>query len=231
MRYSPPQVVDIMAEPVTPAGSTPRPQRSSAIHRAVIYSLGIDISLLVLMLAISAVFIGTATMADAASTLYSPLVKPPRLLFPILAVLPPLCFLSKDVFSAVRNPEALPFARSRNSRLAIYTSRVHTHLLAFYFCSILAALCWSAPSMVMFSKLFVSAVFSIALYALGRSIPSRKMSFLVSGVLFVVMLIATQVFIVLRLEADTVRANQEVLNGVRVQPADLSGEIIPPELQ
>lgn len=228
MRYSHPQTVDITAEPVTPVSAPVTPQNTSAIRRAIAYSLGIDVSLFVLMLVVGIVFMGIVTMADAASTLYNPLVKPSRWLFLAISVVPPIIFLCRDTATAFRNPRALPFGRSVPSRNAIYASRAHAHLLAFYFTSILVALCWSAPSMVMFSKLFVSAVFAIALYALGQSIPSRKMSFLVSGALFIVMLIVTQVFIVLRLEADTIRANQEVLNGVKAVPSELPADTLPP---
>jgi len=85
-------------------------------------------------------------------------------------------------------------------------------LLAFYFTAILAALCWSALAMPLASKIFVSAIFSFALYSLGQSIPSKRMSFMVSGILFLVVLVATQAFIVMRLEADASKANQTVLD-------------------
>ena len=85
-------------------------------------------------------------------------------------------------------------------------------LLAFYFTAILVALCWSALTMVLVSKIFVSAIFAFALYALGQSIPSKRLSFVVSGILFLVVLIATQAFILMRLEANAGKASQDVLN-------------------
>ena len=66
----------------------------------------------------------------------------------------------------------------------VSTKRVHLVLSMVYGLLIFAALCWSVSAMAVFSKLFVSAVFAIALYALGQSIPSKAQSFVISGAIF-----------------------------------------------
>lgn len=126
----------------------------------------------------------------------------------LICGLPSLFFWFVDVLSALRNPAVLPFAGSRASLRKIYAQRVHLLLMAGYFASILVALCWSAVNMLLVSKLFISAVFALALYALGQSIPSKRLSFVVSGALFLVVLLSIQVFIVTQLEAHTNRARQ-----------------------
>ena len=78
--------------------------------------------------------------------------------------------------------------------------------------------------MPLLSKFFVSAVFAIALYALGQSIPSRRTSFVVSGLLFLVVLVATQTFIVLKLRADSARDKQEMLDAIPPRPGAFDDE-------
>ncbi|PZO60693.1 MAG: hypothetical protein DCF15_01710 [Phormidesmis priestleyi] len=77
--------------------------------------------------------------------------------------------------------------------------------------------------MLLVSKIFVSAIFALALYSLGQSIPSQRLSFIISGILFLIVLVGTQVFIVRRLEADSSKASQELLNDTDSQNQDQGG--------
>ena len=183
---------------------------------AVRKSLGVDIFLIFVSLIVGVLCttaIGAIVLpADITSDLGSVFFLPPQWLVLAICLLPTLLFLLMDSLSAASNPISLPFARSKSSMQAIYASRVHLLLLAFYFTAILVALCWSALSMPLVAKMFVSAIFSFALYALGQSIPSTRMSFVISGILFLVVLILTQAFIVLKLETDAGKASQKVLD-------------------
>lgn len=206
-----PHTVDVAAtESVTPLSpSMDRPLDARAV---ISQSLGVDIFMAFVALLVGVVLASAVGAVNVTDAVDATEVLPPRWLILGACLLPVVLWLFIDVLSAASNPAVLPFARSKNGMKAVYAKRIHLLLLAFYFTAILVALCWSALSMLLFSKIFVSAVFAIALYALGQSIPSRRMSFLVSGVLFLVVLVATQAFIVLRLEADSERANQEVLD-------------------
>jgi hypothetical protein len=212
MRQYPPHTVDISAEPL-PAFVPPVAQRRK-MGAAIRKSLGTDVFLVFISLAVGLLF---STAIGAVVTPASPeqdnLLIPSQWLIFVACALPALLFLLLDVFSMLSKPTALPFARAKNSMHAIYASRIHLILLAFYFTAILVALCWSAATMSLISKLFVAAIFAFALYALGQSIPSRRMSFIVSGILFLVVLIAMQAFILMRLEAEATKANEELLNG------------------
>ncbi len=215
MRNSPPQTVDISAQPLS--GFTPAVAQQRDLGAAARQSLGVDVFLIFVSFLIGLLFstaIGAVTMPAelASSAAGRDSFIPAPWLIVLISTLPALLFTALDGLSAASNPAALPFARSRTSRQAIYASRVHVVLLALYFTAILVALCWSALAMPLISKIFVSAIFSFALYALGQSIPSTRMSFIVSGILFLVVLIATQAFIVMRLEASSEKATQDVLD-------------------
>ncbi|MEO1620740.1 MAG: hypothetical protein AAFU53_06865 [Cyanobacteria bacterium J06632_3] len=218
MRYNPQHTVDVSAAEPNEF-SLDKESRSLTIGEVVSQSIGVDLfalfaSLMLGVLLSSAV--GAVELADGIDRFK---LVPPRWLVFVISVLPALLWLLLDGLSALSNPVTLPFARSRLGMKAVYAKRIHILLLFFYFSSILVALCWSAVSMLLMSKIFVAAVFAIALFALGQSIPSRRMSFIVSGILFLVVLVATQAFIVLKLEADSVRANQEALDGLGVPDA------------
>lgn len=221
MRNSSPQTVDISAQPLS--GFTPAVVQQRDLSVAVRHSLGVDIFLIFASLLIGVLFstaIGALTLpAELASSAGRDLYIPAPWLIVFVSALPALLFTAVDGLSAASNPVALPYARSRTSRQAIYANRVHVVLLALYFAAILVALCWSAIAMPLISKIFVSAIFSFALYALGQSIPSTRMSFIVSGILFLVVLIATQAFIVMRLEASSGKATQSVLDEL-VEPVE-----------
>lgn len=226
MRYNPPQTVDISAEPIMPFASPPPQVRS---FRLVIrQTIGVDIFLLFISLLTAVLFSSAIGVMDGTNDLGTLMLRPPRWFLFFACAIVPGFYLFIDGLSALSNPRVLPFARSQAAMKAIYAKRIHLLLLAFYFIAILVALCWSAPSMVLASKFFVAAVFAIALYALGQSIPSRRLSFIVSGILFLVVLIATQTFIVFRLEAEASRANKEALGDV-VPSDDLPGAIEPPK--
>ena len=222
MKQSSTQTVDVSAQSMsgyTSAAVQPRNlKRDTGI--AVRKSLSVDFFLIFISLLVGGLFsiaVGAVVVpADINGDLGNAFFLPPQWLIVAICLLPALLCTLLDSLSAASNPIALPFARSKSSRQAIYANRIHLLLLAFYFTAILTALCWSALSMPLISKMFVAAIFSFALYALGQSIPSTRMSFIVSGVLFLVMLTLTQVFIVLRLETDAGKASQKVLD-------DLSG--------
>lgn len=208
-----PHTVDISAESVSPSTFGTAVAQTRNYSEAARQSLAIDAVLLLLSLMLGGLFSIVASSinlpADVSSNV--PLL-PSAWLLVFMCSAPALLWGFIDILSTLSNPAALPYARSQSSRQAIYFQRIHTLLLGFYVTAIVVALCWSAVAMPLVSKLFVSAIFSFALYALGRSIPSRRNSFIVSGILFLVVLIATQVFIVMRLEADAGVANQRVLN-------------------
>lgn len=209
MRYSPPPTVDISAKSARPLSPVPR---GTNLGSAIGQSLSVDIFFIGVSLVLGLLFSSAVGVVESTNDLGSFMLRPPSWFIYFVCAVGPILYLFVDALSALSNPAALPFARTSAGMKAIYTKRVHLLLLALYFTSILVALCWSAPSMLLTSKLFVSAVFGIALYALGQSIPSRRLSFIVSGILFMVVLVTTQIFIVARLEADANRASQQVLD-------------------
>lgn len=211
MRYEPPHTVDISAQSLEPY--QPPVQESVDTRSAITQSLGADIFLVVVSLLVGVLFASAVSAVDVTGIDNVGRYKPPLWFIFFSCALPAAMWVFVDGLSAMSNPAVLPFARSKPAMKALYAKRFHLLLLAFYFTAILVALCWSAFSMLLFSKIFVSAVFAIALYALGQSVPSRRLSFILSGILFVVVLVATQAFIVLKLEADSERANQEALDG------------------
>ena len=217
MRYDPPHIphtVDVSAERLTPF-EPPIVQPSDA-RSAISQSFGVDVFLFFVSLLAGVLFSGAISAIDTSSfsngvANVSVLIPPRWFIFAVCAF-PSVVWLFLDSLSALSNPATLPFARSKAGMKAVYARRIHLGLLAFYFTAILVALCWSAFSMLLVSKLFVASVFAIALYALGQSIPSRRLSFIVSGLLFVVVLVTTQAFIVMKLEADSQRATEESLD-------------------
>lgn len=213
MTNSPPRTVDISAEAVSPSFAGASVARSRDYSAAIKQSISVDLVLLLVSLVVGFLFsVIVSTIEVPSDIVEGARLLPPQWLILFACLAPALLSLFTDGISVLSNPAALPYARSQSSSQAIYFKRVHSLLLAFYFTAIVVALCWSAITMPLFSKLFVSAIFSFALFALGHSIPSKRTSFVVSGVLFLVVLIATQVFIVKRLEADAGMTNQRVLD-------------------
>ncbi len=212
MRYNDfPHTVDIAVGPLEPF--QPPADRQIEPRVVIVQSLLVDVCLIGVSLLAGLLFSNAVSAIDVSGIDRVGLLKPPQWLIFFACALPAVMCLFTDMLSSISNPAVLPFARSRNAAKALYAKRFHSLLLAFYFTAILVALCWSAFSMLLVSKLFVSAVFAIALYALGQSIPSQRLSFALSGILFIVVLVATQAFIVMKLEANAERAN-EVLNGL-----------------
>jgi len=212
MRYDDfPHTVDISTGPLEPF--QPPAERPINPRAVIAQSLMVDICLVVFSLLVGLLFSSAVSAIDVSGIDRVGLLKPPQWLIFFACALPAVMCLFIDTLSSLSNPAVLPFARSRVAAKALYAKRFHSLLLAFYFTAILVALCWSAFSMLLVSKLFVSAVFAVALYALGQSIPSQRLSFVLSGVLFVVVLVATQAFIVMKLDANADRAD-EVLDGL-----------------
>ncbi len=209
--------VDISVGPLEPF--QPPVERQIEPRVVIAQSLLVDAFLIVISLLVGLLFSSAVSAIDVSGIDRIGLLRPPQWLIFLACALPAVMCLFIDTLSSLSNPAVLPFARSRVAAKALYAKRFHSLLLAFYFTAILVALCWSAFSMLLVSKLFVSAVFAIALYALGQSIPSQRLSFALSGMLFIVVLVATQAFIVMKLEANAVRAN-EVLDSLNAPVED-----------
>ena len=64
--------------------------------------------------------------------------------------------------------------------------------------------------MPVMGKIYLAAVFAIAIYALGQSVPSTKLSFTLSGILFVIVLLTTQTFIITKTQAEAEQAEAEL---------------------
>ena len=197
MRSSYPQTIDVSTEPVAHP-STIEPQVVDS-RSAINQTLGADAFLLTLSLLIGIVCGGVIGDADASRGLNSLLLKPLPLFVCWVCSAPSLVFLISDTIKAShRYPARMPFGYPLPRIKAVYARRIHIVLLAIYFSAMVAAFCWSVPSMPVVSRLFVAAVFAIALYALGQSIASRRKSLMVTGALFLMVLIATQFFVLVR---------------------------------
>jgi hypothetical protein len=200
--------------------SSSQPSQPRNLGSIIKQTIGVDCFLLFIAVLMGFLFSGAVSVVNDTNNLGTLMLRPPQWLIFMSCVIGPLLYLLVDILSSLTNPLKLPFARSMVGTKSLYAKRIHLLLLALYFTAILVALCWSALSMPLFSKLFVSAVFAVALYALGQSIPSRRMSFIVSGCLFLVVLVATQAFIVMRLRADSAKANQQVLDELVAPPEE-----------
>ncbi|MEL6139720.1 MAG: hypothetical protein AAFR42_20220 [Cyanobacteria bacterium J06628_6] len=173
----------------------------------------VAINLLVLavaVLAVAVLFGRTISAAESSAALSQTLVAPPQWIVLASLLIVPVWHLTLDGLSTMGNRLRLPFAGSQQRAKRIYAGRVHLVLLAFYFNAILVALCWSAAAMPLFSKLFLAAVFAIAIYALGQSVPSTRLSYLLSGVLFVIVLIATQTFIIFKTQVEAESTEEQL---------------------
>ena len=213
MRQPSPPLVDIPAVSMSTASS------SESFRSAIQPSLGVDGFLAFASLLIGLLLGGSVGSIAVAADLNRAALIPPLWFVVFVCGLPALGFLFVDILSALSNPAALPFARSKTGLKKLYAKRLHLLLTAGYFASILVALCWSAVNMLLVSKLFISAVFALALYALGQSVPSRRLGFAVSGALFLVVLLGIQVFITAMLNADPSPSSQE---GLDDDPAESS---------
>ncbi|MEO0352000.1 MAG: hypothetical protein AAF282_18345 [Cyanobacteria bacterium P01_A01_bin.15] len=187
----------------------------------VVPVLGIDL-LIVLVAAITAFLFSQAiNLALSSESINQVLQAPPQILVIVSSLAVPVGYMALDLLHAANNRLKLPFAGSRKRAQQIYARRIHLGLLALYFNAILVALCWSASAMPVMSKIYLAIVFAIAIYALGQSIPSTKLSFLLSGALFVVVLLATQTFIITKTQTEAEQAGEalrERLGGGGEQP-------------
>lgn len=219
-----PRTVDIPAESIASSEFGASISHSHDYSAAIRQSLAVDAVLMLVALAAGSLFsVVIGSLNAPTDTINGPTLLPSVWLVLFTCLAPSLCFAGIDALNTLSNPAALPFARTQAKTQYIYFQRIHGLLLGFYFTSIVVALCCSAITMPLFSKFFVAAIFSFALYALGRSIPSRKTSFIVSGVLFLVVIVATQLFIVMRLEADAGLTSQKALDAL-VEPERRSGD-------
>ncbi|MBE9065472.1 hypothetical protein IQ260_02260 [Leptolyngbya cf. ectocarpi LEGE 11479] len=177
---------------------------------SVVPVLGVDL-LIALVAAIAAFLFNQAVnLALSSESINQNLQAPPAFLVVGSSLAIPLVYIVLDVLNAAGNRLKLPLAGSRKRAQQIYARRIHLGLLALYFNAILVALCWSASAMPVMSKIYLAAVFAIAIYALGQSIPSTKLSFTLSGVLFVIVLLATQTFIITKTQAEAEQAGEEL---------------------
>ena len=187
----------------------------------VVPVLGVDL-LIVLVAAITAFLFSQAiNLALSSESINQVLQAPPQILVIVSSLVVPVGYMAVDLLHAANNRLKLPFAGSRKRAQQIYARRIHLGLLALYFNAILVALCWSASAMPVMSKIYLAIVFAIAIYALGQSIPSTKLSFLLSGALFVVVLLATQTFIITKTQTEAEQAGEalrERLGGGGEQP-------------
>ena len=171
---------------------------------------GVD-ALIVLVAAIAAFLFSQAVgLALSSESINQTLQAPPQLLVIVSSLMFPVFYTVTDALNATGNRLKLPFAGSRKRAQQIYAKRIHLGLLALYFNAILVALCWSASAMPVMSKVYLAAVFAIAIYALGQSIPSTKLSFTLSGILFVIVLLTTQTFIIAKTQAEAEQAGQDL---------------------
>lgn len=194
MRASYPQTIDISAIPVKTAVEARLVDLRSAINQ----TLGADAFLLVGSLLIGIVCSGVTSSLRTGSELNGSTIGMLSWFVFGACNVPSLLFLLADTLKASRCPIRIPFAYPPRRVKAIYAKRVHLALLAIYFSAIFSAFCWSVPAMPVFSRLFVAAVFAIALYALGQSISSIRKSFFMTGTIFLVVLVAAQLFALAR---------------------------------
>lgn len=193
--------------PITP--TAPTAYQPYYFRPAIKQTLGVDGFLAFVSLLVGVLLGGSLDSIAVAANLNKAALLPPFGLVVFICSLPALIFLFVDVLSALSNPAVLPFSRSKAGLKKLYAKRLHLSLLASYFAAILVALCWSAVNMMLVSKLFISAVFALALYALGQSIPSRRLGFAVSGALFLVVLLGIQMFIVTAQKVDSNQDDQD----------------------
>lgn len=187
-------------------------------------SLAID-GILLLAAGVAAVLFSQGIALAATSDVFQRMTAnlegwflPPQWLVVLLALLPPGIQLGLDVSNLSRRPRRLPCAGNRSRAGQIYAKRVHVCLLALYVDAILMTLCWSASAMPLVSKLFVASMLALAIYAVGQSIPSTRLSFWVSGILLATVLGGTQVFMSTQLRAQEEAAEQQLLQEVGQPP-------------
>ncbi len=176
----------------------------------VVPALAVDFLIVLVAMIAAFLFSQAVNLALSSEAINETLQAPPQILVVVSSVIIPLTHIFIDGMNSLGNRFKLPFAGSRKRTQHIYAKRIHLGLLALYFNAILVALCWSASAMPVMSKIYLAAVFAIAIYALGQSIPSTKLSFTMAGVLFVIVLLATQTFIITKTQAQAEQAGEEL---------------------
>ncbi|MBT9316362.1 hypothetical protein [Leptothoe spongobia] len=177
---------------------------------SVVPVLGVDFLILLVAAIAAFLFSQAVNLALSSEAINQTLQAPPQLLVIVSSVIIPVFYILMDVLNSTGNRLKLPFAGNRKRGQRIYARRIHLGLLALYFNAILVALCWSASAMPVMGKIYLATVFAIAIYALGQSIPSTKLSFTLSGILFVIVLLATQTFIITKTQAEAEQAGAEL---------------------
>lgn len=172
--------------------------------------LGVDLLILLVAAIAAFLFSQAVSLALSSEAINQTLQAPPRLLVIVSSVIIPVFYIFIDMFNSAGNRLKLPSAGNRQRVQRIYARRIHLGLLALYFNAILVALCWSASAMPVMGKIYLAAVFAIAIYALGQSIPSTKLSFTLSGILFIIVLLTTQTFIITKTQAEAEQAEAEL---------------------
>ncbi len=132
------------------------------------------------------------------------LLLPPQWLMFVVCLLLPSVWLAVDAVKALSYPQSLPFAGLPSVLKKVYEERFHWLLLSFFFVTTLMLLCWAATEMLLVSKLFVSAMFAIALRSLDQRMRSRRRSLLVSSLLFFGLFTIVQVMIMTQLTTNFV---------------------------
>ncbi len=176
----------------------------------VVPVLGVDLLIVLVAAAAAFLFNQAVTLALSSESINQTLQAPSPELIMVTSLIIPVFYTVIDGLNAVSNRLKLPSAGSRKRAQQIYARRIHLGLLTLYFNAILVALCWSASAMPVMSKIYLAAVFAIAIYALGQSIPSTKLSFTLSGILFIIVLLATQTFIITKTQSEAEQAGQEL---------------------
>ncbi|MEM7797373.1 MAG: hypothetical protein AAF579_23320 [Cyanobacteria bacterium P01_C01_bin.118] len=177
---------------------------------SVVPILGVNFLILLIAAIAAFLFSQAVGLALSSEAINQTLQAPPRWLVILSCVAIPVFYIVTDLVNSAGNRLKLPFAGNRKRAQRIYARRIHLALLALYFNAILVALCWSASAMPVMGKIYLAAVFAIAIYALGQSVPSTKLSFTLSGILFVIVLLTTQTFIITKTQAEAEQAEAEL---------------------
>jgi hypothetical protein len=211
------QLNNLSTYPEMPREGVAAPRSATS---AILPSLAVDLVVIAVTAIAAYLFNQTIGLAEASEALQRTLQAPPHLLITLSILLIPAWYLAIDIINTLGNKLKLPFAGNDKRIQRVLAGRVHLVLLSLYFNAILVALCWSAAAMPIFSKLFLSAVFAVAIFALGKSIPSTKLSFLLSGILFLIVLIATQAFIIFKMQAEEEAAREQLRYELEQPPVE-----------
>ena len=118
--------------------------------------------------------------------------SPPTEIFQEMAIITTMAgaivYALQDLIRFFDRKLKLPFEFSLNKASSIYWSRTQIYLLAVSFNAILLCLYLSFPSMVSVSAVFLSAVFSLAILAIQKSVPSAKLGVFLSLFFFAVVI-------------------------------------------